>query len=187
MRDFANVDICQVNSLESRLPITQYPDLLQQDLSIVSLSPRADRADLAFWAAESGLPTATLADWHQVIDWVFATYGPIVDAVKSQAAYARRLNYDDVSAADAAPLFGRHAGGEELSDTERKPLEDHLMRYCIAKAAEAGLPIKLHCVYYAGHDRMPLDRVRRNAGDLSPLLADFPNAKFVLMHIGYPY
>jgi predicted TIM-barrel fold metal-dependent hydrolase len=34
---------------------------------------------------------------------------------------------------------------------------------------------------------MPLDRVRRNAGDLCPLLQDFPDTRFVLMHIGYPY
>jgi predicted TIM-barrel fold metal-dependent hydrolase len=34
---------------------------------------------------------------------------------------------------------------------------------------------------------MPLERLRQNAGDLCPLLQDFPDTKFVLMHIGYPY
>jgi hypothetical protein len=32
-----------------------------------------------------------------------------------------------------------------------------------------------------------LERLRQNAGDLCPLLQDFPDTKFVLMHIGYPY
>jgi predicted TIM-barrel fold metal-dependent hydrolase len=137
--------------------------------------------------ARSGRPAATLADWHGVIDWAFATYGPRACAVKSQAAYQRRLNYDDVSAEEAAPIYARLAAGAELSPAERKPLEDHLMRYCIARAVKQRLPVKLHCGYYAGVDRMPLDRVRRNAGDLCPLLADFPNARFVLMHVGYPY
>ena len=52
------------------------------------------------------------------------------------------------------------------------------MRRCVARAAERRLPVKLHCGHYAGTDRMPLERVRRNAGDLCPLLADFPNASF---------
>jgi predicted TIM-barrel fold metal-dependent hydrolase len=34
---------------------------------------------------------------------------------------------------------------------------------------------------------MPLQRLRKNASDLCPLLQDFPDTRFVLMHIGYPY
>ncbi len=34
---------------------------------------------------------------------------------------------------------------------------------------------------------MPLHRVRDNAPDLCPLLRDYGDARFVLMHIGYPY
>ena len=34
---------------------------------------------------------------------------------------------------------------------------------------------------------MGTHRVRRNASDLCPLLKDFPDTRFVLMHIGYPY
>ncbi len=33
---------------------------------------------------------------------------------------------------------------------------------------------------------MPLARVVQNAGYLCPLLRDFPDARFILMHIGYP-
>ena len=76
---------------------------------------------------------------------------------------------------------------QPLAPAERKALEDHLMRTASPGPSEYGLPVKLHCGYYAGNDRMPLDRVRRNAGDLCPLLADFPDVSFVLMHIGYPY
>jgi len=34
---------------------------------------------------------------------------------------------------------------------------------------------------------MPLERVSRNPADLCPLLRQYPEARFVLMHIGYPY
>jgi uncharacterized protein len=74
-----------------------------------------------------------------------------------------------------------------LSSAERKALEDHLMRECVARAQEYRLPVKLHCGYYVGTGRMPLERVRQNAADLCSLLVDFPQVRFVLMHIGYPY
>ena len=77
--------------------------------------------------------------------------------------------------------------GETLSPEEARTLQDHLLRYCVERQQNIGLPVKLHTGYYAGHNGMPLDRVRRNAGDLCPLLKAFPDARFVLMHIGYPY
>jgi hypothetical protein len=176
---------CQVNSLEEPLFCdSQEPDLLLQDLSLLPLSTALDIPALRL---RSGMPAHDLAGWHDVIDWTFATYGPRAVAVKSQAAYARRLNYEDVPARVAAPLFARVARGEGLAPDERKALEDHLMRYCLTRAMAAGLPIKLHCGYYAGTGSMPLHRVRDNAPDLCPLLHDFGDARFVLMHIGYPY
>src|SRR5579883_745260 len=187
IHDVAGVETCQVNSLETTFCETQYPELLQQDLSLIAFSTGLDRSILDNFGQLSGLPTATLDDWHQVIEWAFATYGPRADAVKSQAAYQRRLNYAAVSAEEARPLFACLVKGEPLTGAQRQALEDHLMRFCIDQAEKARLPVKLHCGYYAGSDRMPLERVRQNAGDLCPLLADFPRVTFVLMHIGYPY
>ena len=69
----------------------------------------------------------------------------------------------------------------------RKPLEDHLFNYCVRRATDFNLPVKLHTGYYAGTNSMPLTRLRQNAGDLCPVLMAHPNARFVLMHIGYPY
>jgi hypothetical protein len=181
----AGVLTCQVNSLEV-LPYcaSTEPDLLLQDLSLVPLSTDLDIAGMCI---QSGLPARDLAGWHEVIDWTFANYGPRAVAVKSQAAYTRRLDYEDVPAERAAPLFAHAARGEVLAPAERKALEDHLLRYCLGKVMERGLPIKLHCGYYAGTGVMPLHRVRDNAPDLCPLLRDFGDARFVLMHMGYPY
>lgn len=184
LRDKANLEHCQVNSLERIFMETAQPDLLRQDLSIVALSTGLD---LAAVEAQSGKTADTLEGWLEVIDWHFAAYGPKAVAVKNQSAYQRRLNYEAVDQSTAAPLFARHARGEALSPEEAKPLQDFLMRYCLGKATESGLPVKLHTGYYAGHRRMPLERLRQNAGDLCPLLQDFPDTRFILMHIGYPY
>ena len=61
--------------------------------------------------------------------------------------------------------------------------------YCLARGAEIcarhNLPMKIHTGYYAGNGCMPVDYIR--PGNLCPLLAAFPDTRFVLMHIGYPY
>ena len=52
-------------------------------------------------------------------------------------------------------------------------------------ATQYRLPFKIHTGYYAGNDRMPVSRI--SAGNMCELLAAYPQAKFVLMHIAYPY
>lgn len=184
LQEKAGIEYCQVNSLQRIFMETEQPDLLRQDLSIVALASGLDREEVE---AQSGRTADTLEGWLEVIDWHFHAYGPRAVAVKSQSAYQRRLDYTAVETSAAASLFARHARRESLSPQEMKLLQDYLMRYCLRKATEYGLPVKLHTGYYAGHRRMPLERVRLNAADLCPLLTDFPETRFILMHVGYPY
>lgn len=184
IRDIARIRFCQVNSLQHTFCESDDPDLLQQDLSIMPLSTPPVIKDMA---AETGIEAATLRQWYDVIDAVFAKYGAKAVAVKSQAAYGRPLDYEDVPLRDAAPLFERHARGEELPWPEMKALQDHLFRRCVRKAVEYRLPVKLHTGYYAGNSYMQLDRVSHNPAHLCVLLQDFPEATFDIFHIGYPY
>jgi predicted TIM-barrel fold metal-dependent hydrolase len=108
-------------------------------------------------------------------------------AVKSQAAYRRDLDYEDVPAEKAAPVFKRQINGEPISNEDRKLLEDHLFWYCVRKATEKNLPVKLHTGYYAGQNYMPLARLAENPVSVSDLLRRAPETTFVLMHICYPY
>ena len=103
--DRAGIATCQVNSQEATLFCeSQYPQFLQQD---ISLFPLVTYPALGFMREQSGLPVASLADWHRVIDWTFATYAGRAVAVKSPSAYVRRLDYADVPASAAAALFAR--------------------------------------------------------------------------------
>jgi uncharacterized protein len=186
LTDVAKVDYCQVNSLEAHLFMeTEYPDLLAQDLSFVHLSTWLDLAETE---QLTGQKADTLKDWHKLIQWAFATYGPRAIAVKNQSAYSRALDYADVSAEEAAPLYERLRRDKgSLSPAEFKALQDHLFNYCIREATAHHLPVKLHTGYFAGQGYMPLGRVRQNAGDLAVLLHRHPQAKFVQMHIDWPY
>ncbi|HUW60372.1 MAG TPA: amidohydrolase family protein [Candidatus Bathyarchaeia archaeon] len=187
LRDVANLEYCQVNSLESPVFNNDEPDpqLLAQDLWTPSMSTSLSTDTLS---RLTGKTIGTLEDLHGAIDWCFDTYGPRAIATKNQCAYNRPLDFAEVSDADAAPLFARYAADRKsLSDFENKALQDHLMHYCIDKAAAENLPVKLHTGYFAGHNGMPLEWLRRHASDLCPLLKKHRNANFVLMHIDYPY
>lgn len=184
IQDIARVESCQVNSLEAVFMESQYPTLLFQDLSFVPMSTRLDVPRLC---QESSLPATTLPEWYRIIDWYFEKCGPQAIAVKNQSAYARRLNYEEVEATTAAPIFERYVKGEELSQAETKALQDHLFHYCLARATDFQLPVKLHTGFYAGNNYMPLGRLSKNPHDLCPILSRYANTNFVIMHIGYPY
>ncbi len=187
LKEAANLEYCQVNALDVAVfRKSAQPELLAQDLWTIGISSGINMKTLT--AAAEGAPVKTLEDVHAVIDHCFDTYGPRAIAVKDQCAYARALQFDPVTTETAAPIFTRFAQDEQsISATERKALQDHLFRRCLAKAEEHHLPVKLHTGYYAGHNGMPLGRVRDNASDLCALAHEFPHINFVLMHIDYPY
>jgi len=186
LNDFANIQYAQVNCLQS--PVfreTEQPALLAQDISFVGLSTELAVPEIS---ALVGREAGSLADWHAIIEECFAMWGPRAIAVKNQSAYTRALDYARVSKAEAAPLFACHLHDPAaLTPGEQKALQDHLFHYCIEVATAHRLPIKLHTGYLADEWRMHLHRVRHNAGDIAELLHAHPSARFVLMHIGWPY
>ncbi|MDX9974014.1 MAG: amidohydrolase family protein [FCB group bacterium] len=185
LRDVANIEYCHVNYL--RKPVfceTDQPDLLAQDIGTVGLCTPNVESTLK----RAGMTAKTLDDWHKVIDWCFTTFGPRAVATKNQMAYSRRLDFQEVPAEEVAPIFERYAADREsVPAEEQKRLQDHLWHYCVDKATEYDLPVKLHTGYFAGHGGMPLGRVRDNAADLCGAIRNHKDTKFVLMHIDYPY
>ncbi len=187
LRDVANIECAHVNCLDG--PVFRddeaQPELLAQDFWTIGLGTGLRMDTLKH---EAGTEVSTLGECHDTIDGCFAKYGPRAIAVKDQGAYWRSLDFKNVSAEDVAPLFARFAkDGASLSSEELKALQDHLFRYCVGKATEYDLPIKLHTGYFAGHGGMELRRVRDNLSDLCRLFRAFPKTNFVLMHIAYPY
>lgn len=185
LQEVAGIESCQVNSSEHIFCETEYPDLLYQDLSTVCLS---GELDVDYLEQHTGLKARTLQEYYQVIDWYFDRYGQQAVAVKNQYAYFRRLDYDNIPMEQAVPLFERYLGDRRnVTDGEKKALQDHLWRYCVQRATEHGLPVKLHTGSYGGTAKMPLARVSMNLKDLCPILQDFTKTRFVLMHMAYPY
>jgi predicted TIM-barrel fold metal-dependent hydrolase len=182
--DLANIESCQVNCLSRPFNESDMPTLLMQDISIVGMFVGPD---LEGFGKPTGIQVKSLTDWHRVIDWWFDKYGKYAVAVKSQNAYSRDINYDQVPADKAEPVFRKRLDDRPLSSDERKTLEDHLFWYAVEKATEHNLPIKLHTGYYAGENRMPLARLINNPCSATELCRKAPKTRFVFMHIAYPY
>ncbi|MBP1601449.1 MAG: hypothetical protein H6Q06_1600 [Acidobacteria bacterium] len=184
LQDMGRIESCQVNSLESPFSESRQPLLLMQDISFLGMHIGPD---IDSYAGKAGIAVSDLQDWHRVIDWWFQTYGPYAVAVKSQAAYSRNIDYEDVPAEQVQAIFKSRLNHDPLANADRKRLEDHLFWYCVRRATEHELPVKIHTGYYAGAGTMPLSRVAQNAAAASDLCRVAPNARFVFMHIDYPY
>jgi predicted TIM-barrel fold metal-dependent hydrolase len=182
LQEMARIESCQVDS--GRFRQSRDPLLLMQDLSIVGMFAGPN---LQGFGEPTGIEVRSLADWHRVIDWWFDQYSKYATAVKSQNAYARNIDYEDVPPEVAEPLFAKRLAGEKLSSEEQKALEDHLFWYAVRRATRDGLPVKLHTGYYAGENYMPLARVGQNAAACCELCRRSPQTTFVFMHICYPY
>jgi len=184
LQEQANIESCQVNCITGE-PFHKSEDatFLMQDLSIVGMI----RGDIDFFGKPTGIQVKGLDDWHKVMDWWFDTYARFAVAVKSQDAYRRNIDYEDISAEEVEDVFARKLRGEEIGQAEQKKLEDHCFWYAVQKATEHNLPVKLHTGYYAGSGRMPLSRVGGNAASATDLCRISPETRFVFMHICYPY
>jgi predicted TIM-barrel fold metal-dependent hydrolase len=182
--ELGKIESCQVNCLSQPFCESDMPTLLMQDLSIVGMFAGPD---LNGFGKPTGIEVHSLADWHRVIDWWFDKYGKYAVAVKSQNAYSRDIDYEQVPAEKVEGIFKKRLANESLTTEERKALEDHLFWYAVKKATEHKLPVKLHTGYYAGQNSMPLDRLRHNSGSAANLCRKAPDTRFVFMHICYPY
>ncbi len=72
-----------------------------------------------------------------------------------------------------------------LGEDERLCLGDWCWARGVKQAIKHNLPFKIHTGHYAGTGSMPMERIR--PAHLCPLLATYPQARFILMHIAYPY
>jgi uncharacterized protein len=109
-------------------------------------------------------------------------------AVKFEVAYLRGLDFDEVSPATAAAVYGRFVGASKTtpSHSDYKALQDFLFRYIAGEAGRLGLAVHIHTFEGAGG-------FYRAAGSdpllLEPVLNDpaLRKTRFVLLHGGGIY
>lgn len=185
LRDRANLDHIQTDDFVRPCAVDPSgPDFFFYDISWVSCVN--GQPDVDAISAETGVAIRDLASLRQAMEAVFAQNAAVAIAVKSQHAYNRTLRWQERSDAEAAPVLDAYLRNpDSLSEEQRLCLGDWSLARGVELATEHDLPFKIHTGYYAGHSRMPVDYIK--PGNLCPLLHRYPQARFVLMHIGYPY
>ena len=186
LKDVCRIDHCQINALDE--PVfreTEFPDLFLMDLCDTFIS---SDFELKIAANLFDDEIKSFSDCLAAIDRAYELYGKKAIAVKNQTAYRRKIDYEQWTPQQAEKTFNFSAEEEwKMPRETRKPLEDYLFHYSVNKAAEYGLPYKMHTGFLAGHSEMRLHHLRHNAGDMSELCRLHPDVNFVFMHANYPH
>lgn len=185
LHDRANLDHVQTDDFcFPCLPDPSGSDFFFYDLSWASFCSGQIEWENIF--TETGIDVTNLLSLQSAMETIFEKYAPCAIAVKAQHAYNRTLYWqlrtnEEAEKALQASLTSQN----QISESTRLCLGDWCWARGVELAIEHNLPFKLHTGYYAGNDRMPVNRIF--AGNLCPLLATYPKARFILMHIAYPY
>lgn len=133
-------------------------------------------------ARKKNYPIQTLDDYLLFTDYLFKeNIKHNAVCIKSTLAYDRTLYYEDISYDKAVLLFNK---APLVSKEEKKALEDFMFHHVVKKSIEYNLPVQIHTGYFAGNGNM------LSNGDpvaLTNLFLQYPKAKFVLFHGGYPW
>ena len=107
-------------------------------------------------------------------------------AIKFEAAYLRKLDFDDPDETRARAIYARYARGGEPPASGYKALQDYLFYYIARECGRLGMAVHIHCIDGAGG-------YYRQSGS-NPLLLETafndPNLRktnFVVVHGGYPF
>jgi uncharacterized protein len=107
-------------------------------------------------------------------------------AVKFEAAYLRKLDFEEADIGAARRIYSRYVRGGEPSASEYKTLQDFLFRYIAHEAGRLGLAVHIHAISGAGANY-------KQSGS-NPLLlesvfndASLRKTNFVIIHGGYPF
>ena len=186
LHELANLDHVQTDDFCWPCPPdTSGPDFFLYDLSWATfcngqVNPSAIHAEVGIDVTDLGSLKRSMAE-------IFAKHAPLAIAVKSQHAYNRTLNWIERGDDEAAKALNTvlTQSPDEIDEPTRLCLGDWCWARGVELATQHNLPFKIHTGYYAGNDRMPVQRIP--AGNMCALFARYLDAKFVLMHIAYPY
>ncbi|WP_274652279.1 amidohydrolase family protein [Paenibacillus humicola] len=150
------------------------------------------RKDIHEVARSARTNVHTLAGYLDAVDALlhkFKQDGMV--ATKLGHAYWRTLASGKPTFQEAEAVFNRLLGltlEDGLSQQETVALQDYLIHFIIQRSIAYDLPIQIH----TGHHETSVSGngnliPNSDASKLLPLLAEYTDAKFVLLHCGFPY
>ncbi|MBN2445477.1 MAG: amidohydrolase family protein [Phycisphaerae bacterium] len=184
LRDKGRIDHVQIDSFEMHVePDTQDPAFFLHDINW--MPPAAGELQPTLLHEVSGVEVRGLASLREAFNAAFERNAARAIAVKTQHAYVRTLAWQPRHDSDVARHVDTLLHGRHIGQAAQLCLGDWCLARGIELATQHNLPIKIHTGYHAGHSGMVMDWI--HPGHLSTLVREYPEARFVLMHSGYPY
>ena len=197
LKERANIDLAILNLLAvDPIPLEEVDHHFFTP--VVATKPFLEICNLATLEAlehETSVAINSLDDLLKAMDVTFqrAVSAGVV-GIKVDVAYYRSLHFERVTKADAERVFNQlklypllGVPGKALPSVSwkvAKPLQDYLMHLVVHRAIELNLPIQLHTGFQAGNGNF---LVNSHPLHLVNLLIEYPDARFILFHAGYPY
>jgi hypothetical protein len=183
LKSIANLDHVQIDPNRRPLPIEMAgQDFFHYDINMYDFcSGQLNPTQLE---NETRQAISNLKNLRNALESIFDRSASYAIAIKSQHAYSRTLAWRDRTDQEAEAALSSLLRSD-IDGDQRVCLGD----WCIAQIAELSieykLPFKMHTGYYATYGVMPVEFIK--SGNLCALLRAYDQAKFVLMHIAYPY
>jgi hypothetical protein len=175
------------NSLECDIDTDHYAGVIHINQMVLysSIKP-SENGQLDFIykkASEEGYEIKTLDDYLNYCDIIIQrNIEKKAVTFKSSLAYSRTIEFDDVPYEDAKKLFAKPSGSLNLE--EATLIQDYVFHWFVKKSIEHQLPLQIHTGFLAGSGNQ-LDN--SDPMKLINLIRRYPDAKFSLLHGGYPW
>jgi predicted TIM-barrel fold metal-dependent hydrolase len=158
----------------------RYPDLF-----LYCMQDRFSYLEVETLSQDSGIEIRDFKDYLRMIDWYFENFADESPAFKINRAYSRTLFFDEVAESHAASVFAEFKKSSVgPSSREMQALEDYIIHYCIMKCGEYNLPVMIHTGIQEGNGN---DVRNSRAALMINLFTKYPNVKFDIFHISWPY
>ncbi len=182
MFDQAGIDYAMNNPFGPKLIYN--PDY-EFDCFIVDMVDAFTTQQVPEFSRQSGMNTHCLDDYLRVIDFYFERDAACASAFKVGRAYDRPLTWNDVPKSDAERIFNRLLAQNDLPDKiTLRALEDYILHYLCRKCGEYDLRMKFHTGIHEGNGNTIANS---RAALMSNLFIKYPDTKFDIYHISYPY
>ena len=192
LRDVANIESCQVNTVWGKpFNETESPLLLMQDLGITDMFSalgwaRMPGPHIELLSKTAGIRVESIDDWYAVINWWFEKYGNYAVAVKSVNAYYRNIDYQQVEYAEASPVFDNILHKLKLTAEELKTLLDDIFGDLPVREIKETQkhPLKNIGATYLYEQDIPQTIIRISQAGISRKDEDYYNAKIMNFILG---
>ncbi|MHB1293741.1 MAG: hypothetical protein ACYC4R_01975 [Anaerolineae bacterium] len=142
------------------------------------------------WTSMWGREIHCLDDYLGAIEERFSAYAAQASALKFGLAYERPLYFADRSRSEIEPLFNRalNAGWSRNvslpSMEELRAIQDYMVHFSLQQCAKHGLAAKFHTGLQEGNGNTIANA---RAALLTNLFFKYPQVRFDINHISYPY